>query len=787
MPDLRFPRFTVWAALLAALLTTACADQRYRTQARDAMALGAYEEALGKLQEGVNEHPDSVALRAGLIQTRQEVAQRLTDEVQRHVAQGDTLSARRALERAVTLDPGNPRLRALRTDLELDARQRGILVEARGHAEAQRPDLALRAITQGLQDNPRHPELLALRRKLEDEARAREQLASRMVLAQSKPISLDFREAGLRTVLDLISRHSGVNYVVDRDVRADLRVSLLLQDAQVEDALDLLLASNQLTKKVVDARTILVYPNTPEKAKEYQEQVVRVFYLTSGEARGAAGFLRSMLKVAEPFVDERSNMLALRDSPDTIRMAERLIALYDAGEPEVLLELEVLEVNTRRLTELGVKLPDSFSLSVLPPTGTTGLTLDNIANLGRNRIGVGVGGVLVNLKREVGDFSTLANPRIRVKNREKAKVLVGDKIPVISTVTGQAGFVSDNISYLDVGLKLEVEPTIYADDDVGIKVTLEVSSLGTAIRTSAGALAYQIGTRNATTSLRLRDGETQLLAGLISRDERTSASRLPGAGDLPVLGRLFSSTADNAQRTELVLAVTPRVLRNVQRPTATEAEVWIGTEARPGLRLPKAPAAVPAARVPDTPAAVPSAPVPAGPADAEPVGGAGASPAAQPTAASVSDAGAGSAAQQLKSTSLAWQAPAEVRVGELVTLRLAAEHAKDLRALRMDLAFDPALFAFVGFDEGDLLAQGGVPTTVVATGQPSSGAWSASVLRRPATGAQGAGLVASLRLRALKAGETQVAVRAAHAVSVMADVSPLAPPPAARLRIAAKP
>jgi len=173
------------------------------------------------------------------------------------------------------------------------------------------------------------------------------------------------------------------------------------------------------------------------------------------------------------------------------------------------------------------------------------------------------------------------------------------------TVTGQAGFVSDNIAYLDVGLKLEVEPSVYADDEVGIRVALEVSSLGTPVRTAAGALAYQIGTRNASTYLRLRDGETQLLAGLISRDERTSANRLPGLGDLPAVGRLFSSTADNASRTELVLAVTPRILRNVQRPTATEAELWIGTEARPGLRNPRLPKAAEPAGAPVVAGAAP--------------------------------------------------------------------------------------------------------------------------------------------------------------------------------------
>ncbi|RZI81546.1 MAG: general secretion pathway protein GspD, partial [Rubrivivax sp.] len=647
-------------------------------------------------------------------------------------------------------------------ELEIVIRQRAALAEAQGHVEKQRPDLALAVIAQALQDNPKQPDLLALRRKLEDEARARDHLASREVLAQTKAISLDFRDASLRTVLDLISRHSGVNYVIDRDVKQDMRVSLLLRDAQVEDALGLLLATNQLTKKVVDARTIVVYPNSREKAREYEEQVVRVFYLSNGDARGAATFLKSMLKMADPFVDERNNMLSVRDSVENIRLAERLIGLFDTVEPEVLLALEVLEINTNRLSELGVKLPQSLSLTPLAPAGSTQLTLQNIEGLTRERIALGVGGVTINLRREAGDFSTLANPRIRVKNKEKAKVLVGDKIPVISTVTGQAGFVSDNISYLDVGLKLEVEPAVYADDDVGIKVALEVSTLGTAVKTAAGALAYQIGTRNASTYLRLRNGETQLLAGLISKDERTSASRLPGLGDMPVLGRLFSSTLDNSQRTELVLAITPRVLRNVQRPSASEAEIWIGTEARPGLRPVR-----------------PTKPQKS-PGTDKPVGQGGAPGVAFSSEPQVENP---SAPALLTPFRLVWQGPATASVGQTVSFFLNAEHASDLRALPMELGFDPERWAFVAVEEGDLLSQGNTPTSFVQTGRPEAGAWNVSMLRRPATGANGAGRVLTLKLKALKAGDSTMDVRSARGVSSRADVAPVSALPSLAVRI----
>lgn len=732
--------------LVLSLLLSACSDLSIRRGADRALRSGNYEAALDDLERGLKEYPDSTALRSGLIQARQQAQGaliRLADEAQ---ARGDLGAASQALLRAQKLDPDNPRLRALLSDLETARRQGGVLAEVQALLGKQ-PELALQRVQQALSDNPKHPELQALRRQIELSLREREHLAAREALAEQRPISLDFRDASLRLVLDAISRHSGVNYVLDKDVRQDLRVSLLMRDARVEDALDLLLSTNQLAKKLVDARTLIVYPASPDKQREYQEQVVRVFHLNSGDARAAAGFLRAMLKVAEPFVDERSNMLAMRDTPENIRLAERLIALFDAGEAEVLLELEVLEVSTRRLTELGVKFPDSFSLTPLAPIGESRLTLENVMGLGRERVALGVGGLLVNLKREVGDFSTLANPRIRVKNREKAKVLVGDKIPVITTVTGQAGFVSDNINYLDVGLKLDVEPTIYSDDEVAIKVALEVSSLGTATKTASGALAYQIGTRNASTLLRLRDGETQLLAGLISKDERSSAARLPGAGDLPVLGRLFSSNADNQQRTELVLAITPRVLRNMRRLQASEAEVWVGTEAAPRLRSsrPVALRPLPAVGAPPATALQANDPVPTVPA-----------PLVVPAASDH--------AVPVPKVVTTWRGPERIKMGEAFEVTVQVQSQAEVRGLPVELLFDPQMLALLEVLEGDFLNRDGTKTSMAMGGDARLGQRQIGLLRMPASGVTGEGALLRFRLRALRPGITDLRLREVRAI-----------------------
>ncbi len=736
-------KLCIVGGVFALFLIVGCAETRVLNESTQALRGGQYKKAVARLDEGIKEFPESTSLRSTLLRMRSEVQTQLISKALSERAAGQYDAAAATLIEALTLDPTNARLQALVGDLDLERKGTDDLAAALKLAEAHQPERALRALEQALKDNPRNAGLQELQRRLLSEQRSAQVQALSSGLAESRPISLDFRDASLRTVLDVVTRHSGVNFVLDRDVRAEARVTVLLRQARVDDALDLITSSNQLAKKVVDARTVIIYPNTPEKQREYQEQLVRVFNLSNSDPKGAAAFLKAMLKIREPFIDERTNMLALRDSPENIQLAERLLAVFDSAEPEVLLELEVLEVSASRLTELGVKFPSSFSLSPLAPSGTTQLTMANLGNMGRDRIGVGIGNLLVNLRREVGDSSTLANPKLRVRNKERAKVLIGDKIPVVSTTSGTGGFVSENISYLDVGLKLDVEPTVFADDEVAIKVSLEVSSLGSSIKTSAGSIAYQIGTRNASTLLRLRDGETQLLAGLISREERSTANRVPGLGDLPLLGRLFSSQLDDGKRSELLLAITPRVLRNVKRLNASEAELWVGTDAAPKLR--------PVGGLQFSAQPVAGGPAPsAAPAMTGAVAALANSPAAfgagAPLAAPAPPKGPGG---------LTFSAPTSGRIGETLEVRLGVRDAP-LRGLMTELQFDAEKLALVEAEEDDYFRQGNAVTSF--SKRAESGKLNLSVLRNQATATEGVGNVFKLRFKLLSAGRADVRV-----------------------------
>jgi general secretion pathway protein D len=320
--------------------------------------------------------------------------------------------------------------------------------------------------------------------------------------------------------------------------------------------------------------------------------------------------VRSLAKTRDLYVDEKLNLLIVRDTPEAVRMVEKLIAAQDLGEAEVMLEVEVLEVGQNTLTQIGIDWPNSASLSVIGAAGVPGqITGTEAQNLGSGnwRITVTDPLLALHLRESAGRSNLLANPRIRVKNKEKARIHIGDKVPVITTTAGSTGFVSEAVNYLDVGLKLEVEPLVSLEDEVGIKVGLEVSNISQEVKTTGGTVAYRVGTRNAATALRLRDGETQVLAGLITDEDRRTASKVPGVSSLPVVGRLFSNNGETLNKTEIVLLITPRVIRNIERPGARIEEFNSGTELEVGRGGAGAAVSIPPVIAPKPPVA-PQAP-----------------------------------------------------------------------------------------------------------------------------------------------------------------------------------
>jgi general secretion pathway protein D len=424
----------------------------------------------------------------------------------------------------------------------------------------------------------------------------------------------------LRQVFEIIARHSGLNFVFDKDVRSDGRTSIFLKNSTVEAAVHFLLVTNQLERQVMDGNTILIYPNSAAKLKEYQELTVKTFYLANADAKSIANTFKTILKSRDVVVDEKLNLVILRDSPEAVRLATQLVALQDVPEPEVMLDVEVLEIKRSRIMDLGVAWPQSLEFSPLIAASGARVSIDELRGLSSSVIGVAGVRATVNANKTDADSNTLANPRIRVRNKEKAKVVIGEKVPnITSTVSpGTTGnFLSQAINYVDVGLTLNVEPTIYLNNEVGIRISLEVSNLISEVKTDTGSIAYRIGTRSATTMLQLKDGENQVLAGLLNSEERSSGNKVPGVGSLPILGRLFGSTHDANDKTEIVLSITPHLVRTIQRPPAGASEFGAGTEAsfrrRPdaAVRLPVLqPVVRPAVAPPVGQPPIPAAPAP---------------------------------------------------------------------------------------------------------------------------------------------------------------------------------
>ncbi|HKU71629.1 MAG TPA: secretin N-terminal domain-containing protein [Burkholderiales bacterium] len=569
-------------------------------QGRQLIDQGRREEGLALVEKAFREDPENREYRAYLVRQRATFVNQLLLDADNARAAQQFDSAESTYRRVIGIDPYNERAKTGLESTRIARRHQTLLAEVERLFKDGKAEEAQARVRTVLTENPGNQQARTLSRQIEDQLQKTREAERGLGAAFKRPLALEFRDANLKSVFEVLSRSSGINFVFDKDVRPDIRISTYLKDTTLEDAIKLILITNQLEKKIVNPRTVLIYPNTPAKAREYQELMVKTFYLANADVKQTMNMVKTLIKTRDVFIDEKLNMLTMKDTPAAIRLAEKLIASQDLAEPEVMIEVEVLEIKRSRLQELGIVWPNQLTiLNIVPDpsqtvstggattttapqtTTTTTLTLETLKNLRSGSVAVSPNPA-VNARAEVNAANLLANPRIRVKNREKAKVHIGEKVPVITTTSTANVGVSESVSYLDIGLKLDVEPNVYLDSEVAIKVGLEVSSVVREITSKTGTLTYQVGTRNAMTTLRLKDGETQALAGLINDEDRRGANRVPGLGDIPVLGRLFSNQRDDRTKTEIVLLMTPHVVRNLPPPDVMSLEYPSGTDAASG-------------------------------------------------------------------------------------------------------------------------------------------------------------------------------------------------------------
>ncbi|MES2089040.1 MAG: secretin N-terminal domain-containing protein [Pseudomonadota bacterium] len=565
---------------LATSVLLACANPALR-DAQELSQSGQHEAALAHLQAALKTQQDDRVLRSATLKQLDTTVAYLVYQADAARATGRLDEVEAVLKRLEAAAPGHPRAVWMRSEVDRLKRHQRLMAEAQQSfdgAAYERAEVTLRTILS--EDVGNNPARALLTRIEELRANQTRQVTTVQLATAGKPVTLEFREAALRTVFEALARAANINFVFDKDVRGEAKVTLFLRNTTVDEAMRVILSTQQLGSKLLNDNTVLVFPNTAQKQRDLLDTVTRSFYLVNADPKQAQTLIRTVAKSRDVYVDDRLNLLVVRDTPEVMRLVERLVQSIDLPDPEVMLDVEVMEVSSKKLTEIGVTVNDKLSYGAINSAVKTLTSFRDLQWSTTNPLAIAT------LRGSSGSTNLLANPKIRARNREKAKIMLGEKLPVFTSnlVAGTGGGASTSITYLDVGLKLDIEPQVQLDNDVTIKIALEVSTVTGKVDGPAGSgsSAYQVGTRQATTTLRLKDGETQILAGLINDDESRNSSGIPGLHDLPIAGRLFGTTKDEHNKTEIVLLVTPHIVRNLNQPATAGSAMPSGTEAQPG-------------------------------------------------------------------------------------------------------------------------------------------------------------------------------------------------------------
>ena len=795
-----------WYGAAVLMLLAGCAAERLHRQGLAAIDRGEYEAGVAQLHQALEQDPGNIAYRLDYEARRDGSVQKLIGLADSARGMGHFDTATALYQRVLTIDPSNVRAQRGLTTIEADQRHAAAMTLARQDFERKDYTAAEAKLHTILSEDATYRPAQELTAAV-NAARGPANVAPRLKTRDNRKVSLQLRDAPTKMAFEVLQRETGINFILDKDIKADGKTTIFVQDVPVDEAIDLVLDQNGLARQILASNMVLIYPNNPTKAKEYEQQIVRTFYINNAEPKEVESMLKAVLGAKNMFIDDRSASVTLRDTPDAVRMAEKLVASLDVSEPEVMLEVEVLEISSSKLQDLGILYPGSATLTANPVNGVTpgggsgALTLNDLLHQNGDTLTVTPQlSVTLNAMKQAGLTNTLASPRIRSRNREKAKILIGSRLPVITnavtpTASG-APVVTGSVQYLDVGLTLEVQPTVHQDGDVGVKVSLEVSSLIKQITTSQGTIAYEIGTRNANTMLRLKDGETQILAGLIQDSDTKSSNSIPGLGDIPVLGRLFGTHHTDREKGEIVLSITPHIIRMQSHPPSDATEFWYGSEAHTraspyaSTESPAGAAAAPASMPtpppnsgvqpvnPSIPPGSVSAPLGEGPgtppqpttststysAPVTPPAPQGLPATAVPgsiaatgaaAAAAAASAGPGAGAR----SALNLEGPADTRVGDEFQVVLQLSSQQGITRLRSQLRFDAAALQLISATVGDVVpAAAGGPTV-----DTKGGGAQLDVVASPEDPVQGSGSLMILRFKAL-------AARPATSIAAMVNV-----------------
>lgn len=413
------------------------------------------------------------------------------------------------------------------------------------------------------------------------------------------PIVLRFKDEGPKKIYDALSKASGINFIYDDRLPLDKKVTVDISDVTFEQAMDQLMVMNKHFYKIMDENTIYIAEDTQQKHKELDDLVIQTFYLSNADVKDVQVLLRTLLDARQIAQNDRLNAITIRDTPERVAVAQKIIESNDKAKSELIIDVELLEVNRNLLRNLGIDLigggtsggtGKSLNLSFGGGSSVSLNNLDLLKQAGSWLIGP-IPGVVVNFLKTDADAQVIAKPQLRVSEGAKATVRIGDRIPIPNTtfnaaptVGGTVGVPITSFTYQNVGINIDLEPRVHHNREITLKGKIEISALSGEVAAGGGLTQPIIGTREIESTIRLRDNETNLLAGLIRETERHSMSGVAGLSDIPVLKRLFGSTQTTIEKTDIVLMLTPHIIRMPDISDEDLEPLWIGTEQNVELR-----------------------------------------------------------------------------------------------------------------------------------------------------------------------------------------------------------
>jgi general secretion pathway protein D len=594
------------------------------------------------------------------------------------------------------------------------------------------------------------------------------------------PITLHMVE-DVKVIYQAVGKLAGLNVLFDPDYNSK-RIPIDLTNVSLPDALRIIGTVAGTFYKPITANTIFIAQNTRTKRTDLDELAVQTFYLSnSSQANDGNEVQTAIRNLLDPstkiyFVPSQ-NALVLRATPDQLLLAQKIINDLDRAKPEVVVDVAVLEVNRDKIRNLGITLPQSFGLTpqasassttaatTTSTTSTTSsLTLNTLANINATNFAVSISGGTLNALLTDSDTRILQNPRIRASDGQRATLKIGSKIPIAtgsysSTLSTTASLgVQTQFTYLDVGVNIDMTPTVHYDREITLKMKIEVSSQSGTVTISSVSEPI-ISQRVIEQVIQLKEGEPSILAGILTKQDNKSVSGTPGLGELPFFKFFFSSQNKEVQRDEIVFLLIPHIVRESILTRANTGAIDTGTGQSIELRRSAA----------STKGILPGN-------DVDTMESASA---AQPKVTAAEAAAASLMNPQLSSNAAAAAAAAigpgatpgmaqppvnfgvtpsssNQTVGSTFQVAVTLNHGRDVFSVPMQMQFDPRVLQLVNVDAGSLLSRGNMPVSLVHRDE-GNGLVTISTSRPPnTTGVTGDGAVCTLTFKALSAGDSNI-------------------------------